>query len=248
MKKLFLLAAVMLSTGIQLNAYAAFSPKQNDTGMNALTKQEIAQGWMLLFDGKTMNGWRTYQNKPQTSWYVSKGVLGCKYDTSHAYQHADLITDKQYGNFELALDWKIESRANSGILYMVNERYEYPYYSGPEYQLLDDNFYLTDPKEHIHASQKSGANYDMDAPAADALKPTGEWNHTVIKVNNGHVEHWLNGQKTAEYEIGSASWKEHKANSKWKDVEGYAANQTGHIDLQDHGGGVSFKNIKIREF
>ena len=247
MRKLLLIAAVALFTGIQVIDRSTFNYKQNDTAMNMLTKQEKEQGWKLLFDGKTMNGWRTYQNKPQTAWYISDGVLGCKYDTSHAYQHADLITDKQYKNFELSLDWKIEPRANSGILYMVNEKYEYPFYSGPEYQLLDDNFYLNDAKEHIHASQKSGANYDMDAPAVDALKPVGEWNNTVIKVNNGRVEHWLNGQKTAEYEIGSASWKEHKANSKWKDVEGYAANQTGHIDLQDHGGGVSFKNIKIRE-
>jgi hypothetical protein len=79
------------------------------------------------------------------------------------------------------------------------------------------------------------------------LKPVGEWNHTVIKVDNGHVEHWLNGQKTADYVIGSDSWKAHKAASKWKDVAGYAADPVGHIDLQDHGGGVSFKNIKIRE-
>jgi len=123
--------------------------------------------------------------------------------------------------------------------------YEYPFFSGPEYQLLDDEWYLNN--EHIHASQKSGANYDMDVPAVDALKPVGEWNHIVIKVNNGHVEHWLNEQKTADYEISSATWKAQKEKSKWKDVEGYAADQTGYIDLQDHGGGVSFKNIKIKE-
>ncbi len=246
MKKCLLVAAVVLFT-FQFDAHGAFYPKQKDTAMNTLTKQEEAEGWQLLFDGKTMHGWRTYQNKQQTSWYVSNGVLSCRYDTSHTYQHADLITDKQYKNFELSLDWKIEPAGNSGILYMVNEKYEYPFHSGPEYQLLDDNYYLNDPKEHIHASQKSGANYDMDAPAADALKPVGEWNHTVIKVNKGHVEHWLNGQKLVEYQIGSPSWKEHKANSKWKDVEGYAADPVGHLDLQDHGGGVSFKNIKIRE-
>ena len=245
MKKRFLFAAaILLCTIIQFNARGAFFPKQNDTA-NTLTQAEKAGGWKLLFDGKTMHGWRTYQNKPQTSWYVSNGTLGCKYDTTNTYQHADLITDKQYKNFELSLDWKIEPRANSGILYMVNEKYEYPFYSGPEYQLLDDEWYLNN--EHIHASQKSGANYDMDAPAVDALKPVGEWNHTIIKVNNGHVEHWLNGQKTAEYEIGSPTWKEHKANSKWKDVAGYAADPVGHIDLQDHGGGVSFKNIRIKE-
>lgn len=245
MKKCLLVAAVLFFIMIQRNASAAFHPKQKDTADNTLTNAEKAQGWKLLFDGKTMNGWRTYQNKPQTSWYVSNGVLGCKYDTSHTYQHSDLITNNEYKNFELALDWKVEPRANGGILYMVNEKYEYPFYSGPEYQLLDDEWYLNN--EHIHDSQKSGANYDMDVPAVDALKPVGEWNRTVIKVNNSHVEHWLNGQKTAEYEIGSPGWKEHREKSKWKDVEGYTANQTGHIDLQDHGGGVRFKNIKIKE-
>lgn len=246
MKRLLVATTVMLCTLIQNNAHAALCPLQNDT-TNTLTPAEREAGWKLLFDGKTMHGWRTYQNKPQTSWYVSNGMLGCKYDTTSTYQHADLIADKKYKNFELSLDWKIEPRANSGILYMVNEKYEYPFQSGPEYQLLDDNFYLNDPKEHIHASQKSGANYDMDAPAVNALKPVGEWNHAVIKVNNGHVEHWLNGQKTADYVIGSDNWKAQKEQSKWKDVQGYAADQTGYIDLQDHGGGVSFKNIKIKE-
>src|SRR4051794_17758518 len=123
MKKHLLVAAIILFTGLQLNAFAAFYPKQNDTALNTLTEQEKAQGWKLLFDGKDMQGWRTYQNKPQTSWYISNGVLGCKYDTTNAYQHADLITDKQYKNFELSLDWKIEPKANSGILYMVNEKY-----------------------------------------------------------------------------------------------------------------------------
>src|SRR3954463_13301000 len=120
--------AILFSAIIHFTAQSAYHPKQQDTGAdNVLTKQEKAAGWKLLFDGKTMHGWRTYQNKPQTSWYVSNGVIGCKYDTSHTYQHADLITGTQYKNFELSIDWKIEPGANSGILYMVNEKYEYPY-------------------------------------------------------------------------------------------------------------------------
>lgn len=239
--------AIGLLVGIMLcyNANATHFPPKKDTAINTLTNEEKAQGWQLLFDGKTMRGWRTYQNKPQNSWEIVNGELVSRFDTAHTLQHADLITEKQYKNFELALDWKVEPRANGGILYMVNEKYDYAFFSGPEYQLLDDEWYLQN--EHIHASQRSGANYDMDAPAADALKPVGEWNHTRIKVNNGRVEHWLNGQKTAEYEIGSDSWKTNLAKSKWKEVKGYAAEPTGHIDLQDHGGGVSFKNIKIRE-
>ncbi len=199
MKKLLLMAAVIILLVIQYHAQAAGTPNQKDTAINTLTSEEKAGGWQLLFDGKTTQGWRTYQNKPQNAWQVRNGILESQYDTAHALQHADLITNKQYKNFELALDWKVAPRANGGILYMVNEKYDYAFFSGPEYQLLDDDWYLQN--EHIHASQRSGANYDMDAPAADALKPVGEWNHTVIKVNNGHVEHWLNGQKTAEYRI-----------------------------------------------
>ena len=215
--------------------------------INTLTKQEKAAGWRLLWNGKNLDGWRTYKHQPQTSWSVSNGILTCKYDTSHSLQHADLMTDDTYTNFELTLEWMIKPRANSGILYMVNEQNDYSFQSGPEYQLLDDAFYLTDAPEHIHASQKSGSNYDMAAPFVDAVKPAGEWNSAVIKVNGAHVEHWLNGQKVADYKIGSTQWKKEKDNSKWKDAGGYAANQTGHIDLQDHGGGVSFKNIKIKQ-
>src|SRR5689334_22145666 len=103
--------AIVFCAIIHFNAKSAFYLKQNDTASdNVLSKQEKTAGWKLLFDGKTMHDWRTYQNKPQTSWYVSNGILGCKYDASIAYQHADLITDKQYKNFELSLDWKIEPR------------------------------------------------------------------------------------------------------------------------------------------
>lgn len=221
--------------------------KQTD---NTLTKKEKAEGWKLLFDGKTMAGLRAYKHQPQNAWYIQDGVLGCKKDsgTTH-YDHADIVTDKEYTNYELQLDWKVDPKANSGILYMVKEikDYDYSFYTGPEYQLLDDDYYVNDTAEHLNAMQKSGSNYDLEAPLADALNPVGQWNHGIIKVKDGHVEHWLNGKKTADYIIGSEKWKQQRDASKFKVLPDYAASQTGYIDFQDHGGGVYFKNIKIKE-
>ncbi|WP_232214797.1 DUF1080 domain-containing protein [Asinibacterium sp. OR53] len=199
--------------------------------------------WISLFDGKTLKGWRTYQNRPSGSWSVSNGALYCKANKEGNQQHADLMTEGEFENYEFSIDWKIAPKANSGIIYMVNEKYGASYESGPEYQLIDDAGY----PEKIEDYQKTGANYAMDAPVVDATRPAGEWNHTRIIVNKGHVAHWLNGKKVVEYELWSDSWKAHKAAGKWKDKEGYGMSKMGHIALQDHGGEAWFKNIKIRK-
>ncbi len=196
-----------------------------------------------LFDGSTLTGWRTYQNKPADSWSAKEGILSNKGNKDPNTKHADLITEKQFENFELSLEWKIAPQANSGILYMVTEEFPSSYHSGPEYQLLDDKGYPT----KIEAWQKTGANYAMDPPLVDATKPAGEWNHTVIIVNRGHVEHWLNGKKVVEYELGSESWKAHKATGKWKEYKGYGLSRKGHIAIQDHGGEAWFRNMTIKE-
>ncbi len=197
----------------------------------------------MLFDGKTLSGWRTYQNKPADSWLVKDGMLYNKGNTDPKTQHADLITEKQYENFELSFDWKIAPQANSGVLYMVTEEFPSSYLSGPEYQLIDDTGY----PGKLENWQKTGANYAMDPPMINATKPAGEWNHTIIKVNKGHVEHWLNNKKVVEYELWTDTWKQHKANGKWKDANGYGFSKKGHIAIQDHGGEAWFRNIKIRE-
>lgn len=196
-----------------------------------------------LFDGKSLSGWRTYQNKPADSWQVQDGILSNKGNKDPNLKHADLITEKEYENFELSVDWKIAPAGNSGILYMVTEAFPSSYHSGPEYQLLDDKGF----PQKVADYQKTGSNYAMDAPTVDATKPAGEWNHTVIIVNKGHVEHWLNGQKVVEYELWTDTWKKHKSEGKWKDVAGYGLSKKGHIALQDHGGEVWFKNMTIRE-
>ena len=205
--------------------------------------QDSANTWKPLFDGKTLTGWRSYQNKPMNSWDVRDGILYNKGNSDTTLKHADLVTVGEFDNFQLNIDWKIAPQANSGILYLVSEAYPSSFQSGPEYQLIDDKGY----PGKLENWQKTGANYAMDPPLADAAKPVGEWNRTVIIVNHGNVEHWLNNIKVAEYKLWSDTWKDHKAKGKWKDSQSYGTFSRGRIVLQDHGGEVWFKNIIIRE-
>ncbi len=213
------------------------SPGQGD---NKLTKQEKDAGWILLFDGKSMEGWRIYRYADADNWAVSGGELFCKLDGVKS--RADLMTTGQYENYELTLDWKIAPEKNSGIIYMVNEGNWASYESGPEYQLIDDHGY----PEKLKNTQLSGADYDMYPPVADVVKPAGEYNHAKIIVNKGHVEHWLNGTRVVEYDLWSPEWKRLKEKSKWKNVPTYCKSPRGNIALQDHGGGTWFKNIKLK--
>jgi hypothetical protein len=197
-----------------------------------------------LFDGKTMSGWRTYQNKPADSWTVKNGSLYCKEITpDKSDRRADLITTKQYENFDLSLDWKISPKSNTGVIYLSTEEFPTSYLSGPEYQIIDDKNY----PGKLEDWQKTGANYAMHAAPSAKPKPVGEWNNTRIIVNKGHVEHWLNGEKVVDYQLGTNEWQVKKEASKWKDAPGYGMSSKGHIVLQDHGSEAWFKNIKIKE-
>lgn len=239
MKKFCFMAATALLLA------ACSSSRKTTTGMNgnnAQASQTSADGWTTLFDGKTLNGWRGYQNKATQAWEVQGGVLHCKGSTGNSDLHADLVTNDSFQNFELALDWKIAPKGNSGIMYLVTEDAPAAYESGPEYQLIDDVGF----PEKLEDWQKTGANYAMNAAPAAKPKPVGEWNHTRIVVNKGHVEHWLNGDKIVAYELGSEEWKKAKATGKWKDTPGYGMAQSGRIALQDHGSEAWFKDIKIR--
>lgn len=209
---------------------------------NTLTKKEKKAGWVLLFDGKTTDGWKSYKGREQNGWIVENGILVCK--ETGVTKRSDLITAESFANYELQIDWKISPEHNSGIIYRCTEENGASYESGPEYQLIDDKGY----PGKLSDKQLSGANYDMNAPAGGSIvKPVGEFNHTRIVVNNAHVEHWLNGKKVVEYELWSPEWEKTKAGSKWRDVKPYGMSKSGHIALQDHGGGVAFKNIKIRK-
>jgi hypothetical protein len=226
-------------SAIILSSYTFMAAKDN-----TLTPSEKKSGWKLLFDGKSLNGWRTYQNKAANSWSVKDGVFYCKgSSTDKSDMRADMISEKQYENFDLSIDWKISPQGNSGILYLVTEEFKAAYLSGPEYQIIDDvNF-----PQKLEDWQKTGANYAMDPAPTAAPKPVGQWNTTRIVVNKGHVQHWLNGKKLLEYQMWTDEWKKKKTEGKWKDAPGYGVSKKGHIGLQDHGSEAWFKNLKIKE-
>ncbi len=235
MKKMISLPGIALGLAYVF-MLSAFVFKEKD---NTLTKKEKKAGWQLLFDGNSTSGWRTFKNQPG-SWQIVGGELLCP---KEAKDHADLITEEQYENFDLSVDWKVTKGANSGIIYHSLESRNASYETGPEYQIIDDNGY----SHELTKDQKSGADYAMYGPSELAAKPVGEFNRTRIIFDKGHVEHWLNGKKVADFQAWSPEWEKLKSTGKWKDYPDYGKAQKGHIVLQDHGGGVSFKNIKIRK-
>jgi hypothetical protein len=206
------------------------------------SNKQKEQGWEVLFDGKSMDKWKTFNGGEVTGWKVINNEM---YNSGVGSDHGgDIITKKQYENFELYLEWKVSSQSNSGVFYHVQEGLtDAIYETGPEYQLIDCKGW----PEELDPTQCSGANYAMHAPKNAKVKPVGEWNTTRIIVKNPHVEHWLNGNKVVEYELWSDDWNERKTAGKWADKEHYGIAKSGHIGLQDHGGQTVFRNIKIRE-
>ncbi len=208
---------------------------------NVLTEEEIADGWELLFDGRTVIGWRGFQKDDLTvneGWYAHQGMLAAS-----GIEGGDIITRKQFGDFILTAEWRISEGGNSGIFYMVGENgYPAAYATGPEYQILDDLGFAQELEDWHY----TGANYGMHAPVDAPVKPAGEWNTTKIVVDNGHVEHWLNDKKVVEYQLWSEEWEELVASGKWSEYPGYGRYPKGHIGLQDHGDNVWFRNIKIK--
>jgi len=242
MGKKNMIAIAFTSAAItMLSFYVPITNNNAQLPDNTLTAAERKTGWQLLFDGKTTNGWRSYKNVASDGWEIVNGEIHCK---ENGVQHrADLITKEQYGDFELAFDWKISKAANSGLVYRFDETQGAAHESGSEYQLIDDAGY----PEKLQNWQNSGADYDMHPPAKIASKPAGEYNHSLIKAKGKHIEHWLNGIKVTDYEIGTPEWVALKDKSKWKAIKGWGENSQGYIGLQDHGGGIWFKNIKIKK-
>ncbi|HTL09086.1 MAG TPA: DUF1080 domain-containing protein [Chitinophagaceae bacterium] len=217
--------------------FTSFSRAQ--TTDNTLSKAEKKAGWQLLFNGQSTSLWRPYKNAASDGWEVVDGQVHCK---EKGVQHrADLVTKEKFADFELAFDWKVSTGANSGLVYRVDEEHGAAHESGSEYQLIDDIGYPGKLEDWQH----SGADYDMHPPVKLAALPAGQFNHSVIKAKGKHIEHWLNGVKVAAYEIGTPEWLALKEKSKWKDIKGWGENAEGYICLQDHGGGIWFKNIKI---
>ena len=241
MKKLFsLLAACALVAGMATSCQAP----------NTLSAAEEAEGWQLLFDGETLNGWRDFNGKELTNgWTVVDGCIQASGEGGDASGY--IVTDKQYANFELMWDWKLTKGGNSGMLYHVLEgpRFKVPYVTGPEYQLIDVEGWEEINNAKLEEWQKIGVDYAMHLPDQSKMKinPVGQWNTSKIVFDNGHVEHWLNGEKILEFEAWTEDWFAKKASGKWGDATEYGLAHEGLICLQDHGDPASFRNIKIKE-
>lgn len=213
---------------------------------NTLSQKEAATGWKLLFDGKSADGWRGFQQEGMPSgWSVENGTLKA------SGQGGDAAGDILYGaqmfeSFELTVDWKIAEGGNSGIFYHVREeeRFSTPYETGPEYQIIDEENF----PEPLEPWQVTGADYAMFEPSIPRLtKPAGEWNTSTITFTPQQATYTLNGRKTIGFYPNSIQWQINKKEGKWKDYPDYGKVREGYIGLQDHGSEVWFKNIKIRE-
>lgn len=219
------------------------APVQASGPDNTLTAAEKADGWQLLFDGTAIDKWRAVNGTGvPPSWAIVDGTI-----TAKAGKGADLVSIDEYTDFELLVDFKVAKNGNSGIFYRGVESPTAPlYHSAPEYQILDDAGH---PDAKNGPDRFCGSNYDMEAPlVADACKPAGgEWNSARIVVKGAHVEHWLNGKKTADYELWSDKWKAQVAASKFKAWPEYGMSKSGRLSLQHHGDEVAFKNIKVRQ-
>jgi hypothetical protein len=227
---------------------AACAPVQNSvpdtttttaSGGTGLTAEQRAAGWRSLFDGTSTSAWRGYKSQTfPAGWKIVDGTL------TKSGSVEDIMTRDQFGNFQLALDWKLSPGGNAGVFYRGTEQYDKIYWSGPEYQLLDDAGH-PDGQSRLTSA---GADYGLYPSPAGVVKPAGEWNSTLIVVNGNRVQHWLNGQKLLEYELGSPDWEAKVKASKFVAYPNYGRAKQGFISIQgDHDGALSLRNIRIRE-
>ncbi|MDX1908931.1 MAG: DUF1080 domain-containing protein [Bacteroidia bacterium] len=246
------LLLVLLVTGLAACSTPKTPPATADVSTpaaadNTLTAAEQAEGWTLLFDGKSPAGWRGFNQVAfPAGWVIEGGALKALGTAADATGGDIVYAADSFANFEMVLDWKISPGGNSGIFYHVKEGEKYPaaYYTGPEYQVIDDAGYPGPLEE----DQKAGADYDMYPPdPGKVLKPAGEWNQSRIVFTPEKAEYYLNGKMTASFVPWSEDWNAHRTAAKWKDFPDYGQARTGLIGLQDHGQPVWYKNIKIRK-
>lgn len=221
--------------------YSCGNESTEATVEEEIVEEAPTDEWVNLLADDELTQWKMYNDGPLEGWQVTNGELhasGAGWDADQ-----DLITQEEYDDFELALEWKIEPGNSSGIFFDVQQDPERPIYeSAPEYQVMDDEGW----DSPLEPNQRTAGNYAMHAPEGATLKPVGEWNTTRIVVNHPHVEHWLNGKKVVTYELGDEDWQQRKAAGKWAEVDDYGVATSGHIGLQN-AGKVVYRDIKIRE-
>jgi hypothetical protein len=227
---------------------AADTTQTAATGVTALTETEAAEGWVSLFDGKTTNGWHKYGGAAVGSaWKVEDGALhltALAKDNWQIKDGGDIVSNDEFENFHLKLEWKIDTCGNSGIMFYVHEdtvKYKYPWMTGIEMQVLDNKCHA-DAKINKH---RAGDLYDIISATPETVKPALEWNLAEIKCMNGVLEFYLNGTKVVTTTLWDDAWKASVAASKFKEWKDFGTYKKGKIALQDHGNNVWYRNIKV---
>lgn len=206
---------------------------------NGLSHLEAGEGFKLLFDGSTLNGWIGWKkDHVPKNWAVEDGTLR----VAPGGESGDIRTVEMYADFDLRLEWKVDKAANSGVIYRATEDHDSCWQTGPEYQIFDD-FGGGNGRPNKHSA---GSLYDVYAPPHQVSRSQGQWNESRIVLKGNHVEHWLNGVRLVSCELGSPDWNEHLAASKFKSMPDFAKNKSGYICLQDHGHKVWFRNLRVR--
>lgn len=220
------------------------------TTANTLSDAQKAEGWELLFDGQSTKGWHKYGGAPVgAAWKVADGTLYLDTATKKDWQiqdGGDIISDNSYENFHLKLEWKIAKDGNSGVIFYIHEdtaKYEWPWMTGPEMQVLDNNGH-PDAKINKH---RAGDLYDLIACSKETVKPAGEWNLAEIKCVNGKLDFYLNGENVVSTTMWDDNWKKMIAASKFKAYPDFGTYKAGKIGLQDHGNMVWYRNVMIKK-
>lgn len=222
---------------------------QEKKSLNRLSKEEKAAGWKLLFDGKSTKGWHVYNNKSDGhAWIVDQNAIHLNPAEMKDWQvvgGGDIVTDQEFENFHLKLEWKVADSANSGVILFVNEdpKYLHTWYTGPEMQVLDNDGH-SDAKIFKH---RAGDLYDLIASSPETVKKAGEWNLAEVISDHGQLEFRLNGTSVLKTTMWNDQWKSLIKGSKFKNMSDFGTYRKGHIGLQDHGNNVWFRNVKIKE-
>ncbi len=229
------IVTALMPVALAMLALVSSSSSANAMQPNQLTRSEQLAGWKLLFDGKSKQGWRRYRgDEDAPGWKVDQGALV----RQRGKRAGDLITQEKFRYFDLALEFRIAERANSGLIFGVTEEYGKPWQSGPEIQIYDD------PRtDGLH---RTGALYDLIPARINASRPSGEWNELRLHFGPDGAEVQLNGVRLYRFQVGSEEWNRRVGKSKFSKYPNFGKTKLGHICLQDHGNQVAFRNIKIR--
>lgn len=243
----FLLVAGLLLMSCSHKSHVQSTP--TDNVQSTLTEQEKQEGFVLLFDGTSSEGWRGYKKEVfPDKWVIEDGTL--HFNPKAEGRGGDIIFDKKFSNFHMKIEWKIAEGGNSGIFYLgaENDKFRAIYGTAPEMQVLDNEKH-PDAKLGKDGNRKSGSLYDLIPAVPQNSNGAEKWNSAEVIIKDGHVIHMQNGEKVVEYQIGSPEWNDLVAGSKFPGINPDWANlqKEGYIGMQDHGNHVWFRNIKIKE-